>query len=390
MENLKKGFKQTEIGILPEDWEVKTFGEVIVLIGGGTFKSRDNQTSGVRWLKIANVGLNKILWDDESYLPVDFIHLYKNFVLEKGDYVIALTRPILNRKLKIAQLRKQDVPSLLNQRVGKIVVYNVNSEYIYHLFQKDDIITSLLESMAGTDPPNLSNRGVYEIKIPLPPTLSEQTAIAAALSEVDELIQTLEKQIQKKKAVKQGAMHVLLSPKEGWEEVCFNDILDYEQPQKYLVNSEILKSGKTPVLTANKSFLLGYTEEDFGICTETPVIIFDDFTTLNKKVTFPFKIKSSAIKFLKPKKDKCDLDFIYAMMSMVDFSIGDHKRYYLSEYRFLKIFIPNLSEQQSIASILSDMDAEIEALTAKKEKYKGIKQAMMQELLTGKTRLVAT
>ncbi|HNV52403.1 MAG TPA: restriction endonuclease subunit S, partial [Tenuifilaceae bacterium] len=217
-EQLPKGYKNTEVGIIPEDWELKEFGDFLKVIGGGAFKSRDSSQTGVKWLKIANVDINKTNWDDESFLPIELIKDNENFLLKEGDYVLALTRPILDRKLKIAKLNLQDVPALLNQRVGKIEVESqTNIDYTYYLFQKFETISGLLQSMAGTDPPNLSNKGIYGIKCGVPPTTEEQTAIATALSDADALINSLEKLIAKKRNIKQGAMQQLLKPKEGWE-----------------------------------------------------------------------------------------------------------------------------------------------------------------------------
>ena len=119
---LREGYKNSEVGVIPEDWQIKELGEILKVIGGGAFKSRDASPSGVKWLKISNVDINQTNWDDASFLPIELIKDNENFLLKEGDYVIALTRPILDRKLKIARLNLQDVPALLNKRVGKIEV----------------------------------------------------------------------------------------------------------------------------------------------------------------------------------------------------------------------------------------------------------------------------
>jgi type I restriction enzyme S subunit len=210
----QKGFKQTELGEIPEDWEVKTIGDIVRVIGGGSFKSTDSKNIGVRWLKIANVSINKILWNEESHLPINFIQEYNNFLLNAGDCVIALTRPLLDRKLKIAKIEKKDSPALLNQRVGKIQVEGNNSiDFIYYIFQKNEVINNLLQSMVGTDPPNLSNRGIYNIDIAVPSNKQEQTAIATVLSEMDSELESLEKKRDKYLMIKQGMMQQLLTGK---------------------------------------------------------------------------------------------------------------------------------------------------------------------------------
>jgi type I restriction enzyme S subunit len=168
------------------------------------------------------------------------------------------------------------------------------------------------------------------------------------------------------------------------------DFLDYEQPTKYLVTDAGYNDNTdTPVLTAGKTFILGYTNEDFGIYKDNlPVIIFDDFTTATKYVDFPFKAKSSAMKILRKKYKTVNLRFIFEIMRRINFSLGDHKRHWIAEYQNIEISVPIADEQTLIATILSDMDAEISALETKFAKYKQIKQGMMQELLTGKTRLI--
>ncbi|MFH1432580.1 MAG: restriction endonuclease subunit S [archaeon] len=140
---------------------------------------------------------------------------------------------------------------------------------------------------------------------------------------------------------------------DGWTEVELGDVLDYEQPTKYIVDSDEYNDDcKTPVLTAGKSFILGYTDENEGIYDKLPVIIFDDFTTANKFVTFPFKVKSSAMKLLTLKTKDADLKFIFWLMQTLNVNSITHKRYYLSKYQHIKIILPPLATQQKIVSIL--------------------------------------
>ena len=162
-----------------------------------------------------------------------------------------------------------------------------------------------------------------------------------------------------------------------------------ERPDNYLVQStEYTEHGDIPVLTANKSFVLGYTDEEFGVCHNIPVIVFDDFTTDCKYATFPFKVKSSAIKLLHTKHDQISLRYIFERLQLIRFPLGDHKRYYLSEYQNLEILIPNYVEQAAIMSVLSNINKEIAAIERHRDKTRAIKQGMMQQLLTGRVRLV--
>lgn len=139
--------------------------------------------------------------------------------------------------------------------------------------------------------------------------------------------------------------------KQKWLMIKLEDLLDYEQPTEYIVKSvDYDDEYKTPVLTAGKSFILGYTNEKDGIfpIEKLPVIIFDDFTTATKFVDFPFKVKSSAMKILKAKGDVTDIRYIYYVIKKIEFNASTHKRYWISEYSKLQIPLPPLEVQRQI------------------------------------------
>src|SRR4051794_24303385 len=124
----------------------------------------------------------------------------------------------------------------------------------------------------------------------------------------------------------------------GWEFVELGQLLHYEQPTKYIVESTNYNNEyKTPVLTAGKSFIIGYTNETTGIYTDLPVIIFDDFTTSSKFVNFPFKVKSSAMKILSCDSNRADIKFLYYIMQILECNHDTHKRYWISIYSKIKI-----------------------------------------------------
>ncbi|XLQ20179.1 MAG: N-6 DNA methylase [Candidatus Moraniibacteriota bacterium] len=159
-----------------------------------------------------------------------------------------------------------------------------------------------------------------------------------------------------------------------WEMVELGDVLDYEQPTNYIVSStNYNKNYKIPVLTAGKSFLLGYTDENDGIFSEDhlPVIIFDDFTTATKFVDFPFKVKSSAMKILKIKdKTLSSIDFIFLMMKNIDFNSSTHKRYWISQYAKIKIPLPPLEIQKQIVKELDGYQKVIDGAKQVVENWK--------------------
>lgn len=156
-----------------------------------------------------------------------------------------------------------------------------------------------------------------------------------------------------------------------FETVKLEDVLDYEQPTEYIVESEEYDdSYKTPVLTAGKSFILGYTNEEKGIfASPLPVIIFDDFTTATKFVDFPFKVKSSAMKILKA-KENANITFLYYLMQHIQFDSSDHKRYWISQYSKIEIPLPPLSFQEEIVAEIEGYQKIINGAKAVVTNYK--------------------
>lgn len=146
-----------------------------------------------------------------------------------------------------------------------------------------------------------------------------------------------------------------------WSMIKLGDILEYEQPTNYIVESvDYNDSYKTPVLTAGQSFILGYTNETTGIFNNLPVIIFDDFTTATKFVDFPFKVKSSAMKILKPNNIKANIRYVYYAMQYIRFDSSTHKRYWISEYSSIEIPLPPLEIQEEIVKELDGYQAVID------------------------------
>jgi len=209
-----EGYKQTEVGVIPEDWECVEAGTIVSFFGGNGFSSRSETKNGIRWLKIANVGVEQVKWDNVTYLPEEFAVDFKDYLLQPDDVVMALTRPILGDKLKVARLGAKDSPSLLNQRVAKLSPIGKNqSSYIYYLVQRLSFVTAMNIAMAGTDPPNIGNAALAKVLVPVPSSFEEQRSIAQALSDVDALIAALEKAIAKKRVIKTATMQQLLKGK---------------------------------------------------------------------------------------------------------------------------------------------------------------------------------
>ena len=335
----------------------------------------------------------KIDWSSCCYVKRERYEQDRNIQLQIGDLLLTKDGTIG----KVAYVDQLPAPATLNSGIFVIRPINnsYNSLYFYYVLSSRIFTDFLKKLQAGSTINHLYQKDFLHFSF-LTPQIPEQEAIARVLSDIDAEITALEVRLEKAQNLKQAAMQQLLTGKtrlpgfEGeWEVKLMRDLLTYERPDRYIVtNTAYLNQGDIPVLTANKAFILGYTTENFGVCAHLPVIVFDDFTADSKFATVPFKVKSSAIKLLRPKNNRVSLRFLFELMQIIRFPVGEHKRHYISDYQNIELPIPEFEEQLAIESILCDIDTEIAALEQRHKKTKYIKQAMMQELLTGKTRLV--
>jgi type I restriction enzyme S subunit len=171
---------------------------------------------------------------------------------------------------------------------------------------------------------------------------------------------------------------------DAWEERKLGEIFNYEQPTKYIVKStEYDDTFNTPVLTAGKSFLLGYTDEITGIknaTVENPVVIFDDFTTGSHYVDFPFKIKSSAMKLLSLNDNSDNFYFMFNTLKNIKYVPQSHERHWISKFSEFEIYKPSQEEQQKIGSFFKQLDDTIALHQRKLAKLKELKQGYLQKL----------
>lgn len=172
------------------------------------------------------------------------------------------------------------------------------------------------------------------------------------------------------------------------KEYTLDELLPYEQPTKYIVEStKYDDSYETPVLTAGKSFILGYTNETEGVFEKDrlPVIIFDDFTTASQYVNFPFKVKSSAMKILNVNTDLVLPKYIYYRMQIIQIDHDTHKRYWIQQYSKIKVSIPSIEEQQKIIDkieeLFSQIDEGTDILKQTKAKLDVYYQAVLNECI---------
>ena len=280
----------------------------------------------------------------------------------------------------------------------------ISKDYICNIIESDYFRKYALKSATGSTIKNVPLKAINNFYIPMPP-LQEQKRIVESIEHwlslvdyIEENKENLQETIkQAKSKILDLAIHGKLVPQDptdepasellkrinpkaeitcdnphyrnlpnGWTICRLEDIVEYEQPTPYIVSSTNYDNAySTPVLTAGKSFIIGYTNEATGIFSNIPCIIFDDFTTDSKLVDFPFKVKSSAMKILKVHKD-IDIEYVASFMSITRL-IGDtHKRYWISEYSKLEIPLPPYKEQKRIINriklLFNKLDTMIECL----------------------------
>lgn len=379
----------SEFKNLPSGWKVVRLGEIGKVINGLTYSPDNVSNNGLLVLRSSNINNNSIVLNNDDVYVKGISKFNKTL---ENDILICVRNGSKNLIGKSALITEK-YKDLAFGAFMAIFRSNYNL-FLIHIFKTNTFFKQVKNNLGATIN-SINNGNLLNFKIPLPP-LDEQEKIAEILSTWDEAINLTINLIESKKQFKKALMQNLLTAKirfpqfKGeWKFTKLGNLLDYEQPTQYLVSDENYDNGfGTPVLTAGKTFILGYTNETKGIFQDNlPVIIFDDFTTATQFVNFPFKVKSSAMKILKQKNTMVNIRLVYEMMQMINFVASDHKRYWISEFQDLEIKLPNLSEQQKIADVLTACDDEINLLNLKLENLKKQKQGLMQKLLSGKVRI---
>lgn len=170
----------------------------------------------------------------------------------------------------------------------------------------------------------------------------------------------------------------------AWEQRKLGELLEYEQPTKYIVKStDYDDSYSIPVLTAGQSFILGYTNETQGVKNATeqkPVVIFDDFTTSSHLVDFPFKIKSSAMKILSVRNSEFNPMFIFNVLRNIKYTPSNHERHWISIFSEFDVNIPQIQEQQKIGAFFTALDHYITIHQRKLENMQKLKKSLLQQM----------
>ena len=403
---LKAGYKITEMGVIPNDWEIKQLAGCLIRKPdyGINAAAVTYNESLPTYLRITDITENGY-YSSASKVSVEHVFAHK-FYLEEGDIVFARTGASVG---KTYLYTKTDGKLVF---AGFLIRVKTNPEFLDYRFlifltQTKFYWSWVTANSMRSGQPGLNSMEFSSFKIPVP-SLYEQTAIATALSDADALISSLEKLIAKKRNIKQGAMQKLLQPKEGWEVKRLGEIATIvrgasprpiEDPKWFNESSsigwvrisDVTKSIKVLTDTTQKLSELGIQSSRY---VEKENLIMSICATVGRPILTKIDvcIHDGFVVFRNPKVDK---EYLYYFLSFIekDWSkngqTGSQMNLNTTIINTTEIpFPPTNEEQIFIANILSDMDVEIGALETKLEKYRNIKLGMMQNLLTGKIRLV--
>ena len=382
--------KAVKGGSLPEGWREVRLGDVSVCSKGSGITKNELVENGVPCVRYGELYTRHNFRILNFYSFIDDKNLDKRKLIRNNDLLFAGSGETRKEIGKCASFNH----NIKAYAGGDVIVFSINPKKLRADFASYYLNTigrkQITKFGQGDSIVHIYGRFLKDIKILLPP-LSDQKEIAILLATWDTAIEKTEALIAAKQKQFKWLLQTLISDQQNnpeWRRVKLKEMLEYEQPTKYIVAStNYTDEGLVPVLTANKSFILGYTKEKDGIFNKYPIIIFDDFTTANRYVDFPFKIKSSAIKILKRKNNLVNMEFVYHAMKFIDFPLGGHQRYWISEYQQLDIGLPNLVEQRKIVTMLNIAQKNMDVLRLLAEQYRIQKRGLMQKLLTGKWRV---
>ncbi len=380
--------------VVPAGWKEVRLGDLVPLSKGVGIRKNEVTPYGVPCVRYGQIytDYNFVIGEIQTFVSPQVAGNSRR--LRKGEILFAgsgETKEDIGKCIAYVE----DVGAVAGGDIVVLTPQGADSRFLGYSLNSPNVAQQKMSRAQGDAVVHISAANLASIVLDLPP-LKEQEAIAEALSDADAAIESLDDLIAKKRDVKQATMQQLLTGRtrlpgftDDWKEVRLGDLLGYEQPTKYLVSSsDYVEGGQVPVLTAGKSFLLGYTDDTDGICTNLPTIIFDDFTTATQWVDFEFKVKSSACKMLRPKNGSCNPRYVFERLRALNYQTSDHKRHWISVFHSMEMLMPPLKEQEAIAEALTVMDDELEALTEQVSKLRMVKEGMMQDLLTGKVRLV--
>ena len=415
MVEMKSGYKMTEVGVIPEDWEVKELSSISAIKSGKRLPKGSLVTSSKTsypYIRVIDMNMGYLNLSNIMYVPENVQPMISKYIISKNDIYISVAGTLG----LVGKIPEELDGANLTENANRITEIQCNRDYLMY-YMMSPLIQNVIEAerTIGAQP-KLALQRIRDFYIVLPRDNREQTAIAAALSDVDSLISALTKKIEKKKAITQGLMQQLLTGKkrlsgfnDKWKSMLLGDIAEVKdgthQTPQYVksggkpfysvenVTADDFKNVKHISLEEHKALTSNYRIEK-GDVLMTRIGSIGCCKYVDWDVDASFYVSLALLKI----NEKYDSKFISYLSNIKSFKeevmlnslvFAIPQKINLGNISLIKVYIPtSKAEQTAIANILSDCDSEIAELEEKRDKYKEIKQGMMQQLLTGKIRLI--
>jgi type I restriction enzyme, S subunit len=380
---VRPGYKQTEVGPLPEDWEVAALGGLVRITSGTSPSLFRFSGSGIPYFKVEQLS------NAEKYLDA----INTPYLFESGDTVSGQSVIFAKRGAAIAlnKVRILKGASFMDTNLMALTPRDgLECEYLYYALGH----IGLWRFADTTSVPQINNKHVKPLPFPLP-SPAEQRAIAEALSDVDALLSGLDRLIAKKRDLKQAAMQKILTGKTRlpgfngeWEEKRLGDVIQIKKGQ--LITRNTLMPGDIPVVAGGKqpAYFHAFANR-FG----RTITISASGASAGYVALYNEPIYASDCSTISEAESYC-IDFVFYQLLLRQETIyksqtgGAQPHVHAKDLNPIPFTLPSIPEQTAIAEVLTEMDSELAALEARRDKTGDLKQAMMQELLTGRTRLI--
>lgn len=411
--NIPQGYKRTELGIIPEDWEVKRISDFTSIITGGTPSTQRPEYWGgsIMWMSSGELN-KKFVFDVEGRITTEGLLNSSTHIIPPFCVLIGLAGQGKTRGTAAYNY----ISLCTNQSIAAILPNDkYNSLYLYYVVDSKYEYLRLLSSGDGGRG-GLNKNLLNSLEISFPKTIAEQQAIAEALGDIDGLIAALDKKIAKKRLIKQGAMSQLLTGRkrlpgfsDPWVEKKFSDLYRYASEggtpdtnnMRFYANGDVpfvkIEDTETKYIESCNSFITseGINNSSAWIVPVNSIIYTNGATIGNVSINkIPVATKQGILGIIP--SSIINLEFMYYLLLSQNFkrevdsrqAKGTFATIILKSLDEIPIYLPlNQMEQIAIATILSDMDKEIADLEAQRDKYRLLKSGMMQKLLTGQIRL---
>jgi len=390
---VRPGYKQTEVGVIPEDWEVKTIDQVAFVTSGKRLplgSSLVDTPTPHPYVRVTDMRPGTVSLTDLKFVPTSVFPYIKRYRIYTSDIFISVAGTLGI----VGKVPKELDGANLTENADRITNIVCSQDFLIHVLMSPLIQNSIDALQTVGAQPKLALRRIRQFPIPHP-SISEQHSIATALNDVDSLIDSLEQLIAKKRDLRQGAMQELLTGRKRlpgfsgeWELKPLGEIADIRKGE--LITEETITSGDIPVIAGGKKPAYYHSRSNRVGKTVT---ISSSGASAGYVGFYDSPIFASDCSTIS-ENSRYSINFLYFVLHMRQSEIyrvqtgGAQPHIHPNDLRPMTIRLPKVPEQTAIAEVLSDMDAEIAALEGHLEKTRSLKQGMMQELLTGRIRLV--